>query len=70
MNYPTYLMSQLLNDSTTLFDECSYDEMWEASFIHYSIFEQSEWCKGEQTEYMEIANYINNDLKEALKPLS
>ena len=70
MSYPTFLMSQLLLDSTTLFDECAYDEMWDASCIHYNVFEHSEWCKGEQTEYMEIVNYINNDLKEVLKPLS
>jgi len=53
MSYPTFLMSQLLLDSTTLFDECAYDEMWDASCIHYNVFEHSEWCKGEQTEYMD-----------------
>jgi len=26
MSYPTFLMSQLLLDSTTLFDECAYDD--------------------------------------------
>lgn len=70
MSYPTFVMCQLLVDNTTLFDDCSYEDMWEASFIHYRIFEQSEWCKEEQTEYMEFINYIDNDLKEVLKPLS
>ena len=73
MKKPTYLvflMFQLLAENTTLFDECDYEEMWTASRIHYGIFESSEWSKWDQTEYMEIVNYINNDLKEVLKPLS
>lgn len=27
----------------------------------------AEWCKGEQTEYMEMLEYINNELKSVLK---
>lgn len=65
--FSVYLMSQLLEDGTTLFDELAYDEMWEASDIHYGIFEASEWCKGEQSEYMEIWDYISNELSSVIK---
>lgn len=67
MTYPVFLMSQLLEAATTLFDDLSYDEIWDASFIHYDVFVESEWCKGEQTEYMEIENYMQNELKAVLR---
>jgi len=65
--YSVYLMSQLLEDTTTLLDELAYDEMWEAADIHYGIFDASEWCKGKQSEYMEIWDYISNELESVLK---
>ena len=67
MTYPIFLISQLIEAATTLFDDLSYDEIWEASFIHHAVFEQSEWCKGEQTEYMEIEEYLQNELKTELR---
>jgi len=67
MTYPTFLISQLLEAATTLFDDLAYDEIWDASFIHYRIFAESEWCKGEQTEYMEIENYMQNELKAVIR---
>ena len=66
-NYPTYLMSGLIESCTTLFNELSFDEMWEAGFVHHRIFEQSEWCKREQSEHMEMIEYIENELKSVLK---
>ena len=66
MTYPVFLMSQLLEAATTLFDDLAYDEIWDASFIHYDVFVESE-CKGEQTEYMEIENYMQNELKSVLR---
>ena len=65
--YPVFLMSQLIEASTTLFDGLSYDEIWEASFVHYGIFGYSEWCKGQQSEYMEMLKYIKNEFKSEYK---
>lgn len=65
--YPVFLMTQLIATSTTIFDDLAYDEMWEAGLVHFNVFENSEWCKGEQTEYMEMVEYINNELKSVLR---
>lgn len=65
--YPIFLMAHLIEAATTIFDDISYDEMWEAGLVHFGVFESSEWCKGEQTEYMEMLEYIKNELKSVLR---
>ena len=61
------LLTQLIEATTTIFDDLSYDEMWEAGLVHFGVFESSEWCKGERKEYMEMLEYIKNELKSVLR---
>lgn len=57
--YGTFVMCQLLQENTSMFDFDTYDDMWGISQKHYTRFLHSDYNVDSKSEYDCIVDYIN-----------
>ena len=57
--YGTFIMCQLIQDNTTMFDFDTYDDMWAISQVWYKKFLHSDYNLDSKSEYDCILDYIN-----------